>query len=536
MVIFHRKTMAAKIFSCFVEGLEVRLIEVEVDILPGLPGLSIVGLGDAAVQEAKERIRSSIKNSGAVYPQQKKIINLAPAHLRKNGACFDVPMAVGLLQASGQLRIPDGCVMAGELALDGKVRAVRGALSMALFAQKNGLDLFLPVENVPEASLIGYPKIYPVRNLEECIGHFRGIKKLHPVPARNVEELTFPEHVPGDVDMNMIQGQSEAKRALQIAAAGGHHVLLYGPPGTGKTLLAQAFQSILPRLTGREMLEVMTIYSAAGLLHANIPAAQGSAGTSAGKEDPSTGQSFLTERPFRKIHQSCSLPALVGGGANAQPGEISLAHHGVLFFDEIAEAPRRLLEALRQPLEEKRITVSRLKSHVEYPANFTLIAAMNPCPCGYYGSQEKPCTCSNGAIVQYHKKLSGPILDRLDLFINLKREPIKISGQPLEQDSAEYRAAAVHARERQLERFKNYPVDLNSQMKPVHIKEFCSMDEPTQNLVTRYAEKNAISARSFHNIIKVARTIADLDGHDSITREDLTEAFQYRIQPTSPLI
>lgn len=514
--------MASKIFSCFTEGLDVRLVEVEVDILNGLPGLSIVGLGDAAVQEAKERIRSAIRNSGATYPQQKKIINLAPAHLRKNGACFDLPMSIGLLQASGQLVPTPGCIISGELALDGRVRPVKGAISMALFAQKNGLELFVPEENSLEASLIGYPKIYPVKSLKELMDHFRGVQKLQPLPMRDKDDLADRRATMQEIDMNMIQGQTEAKRALEIAAAGGHHLLLYGPPGTGKTLLAQAFQSILPRLTGEEILEVMQIYSAAGLFQA--------------APGPGTGGEFAPDRPFRKIHQGCSLPALIGGGANAQPGEISLAHHGVLFFDEIAEAPRRLLEALRQPLEEKRITVSRLKSHVLYPANFTLIAAMNPCPCGYYGSREKPCTCSNGAIIQYHKKLSGPILDRLELFINLKREPVTMGVQPREKSSAVFRASIANARKRQLRRFKNSPVRLNSQMKIAHIKEFCAMDEPTQNLVTRYADKNAISARSFHNIIKVSRTIADLNGHDQIAKEDVAEAFTYRLQPTSPLI
>ena len=526
--------MATKLFSCFVDGLEAHRIEVEVDILQGLPGLSIVGLGDAAVQEAKERIRSAIKNSGATYPQQKKIINLAPAHLRKNGACFDVPMALGLLAASGQIKISDQAIMVGELALNGEVRPISGALSIAMFAQRNGMQLFLPAANAFEASLINYPQIYPVQHLSELIQHCRGTKKLMALAARNArspkstssshESVSGHQpstaHPPPDLDMNMIQGQLQAKRALEIAAAGGHHLLFYGPPGTGKTLLAQALQGILPPLNDQEMLEVMQIYSAAGLTCAGL--------SSPGLTGASDG------RPFRRIHQSCSLPALIGGGTHAQPGEISLAHHGVLFFDEIAEAPRRLLESLRQPLEERRITVSRLHHHVVYPANFTLVAAMNPCPCGYYGSREKPCTCGNSAIVMYHKKLSGPILDRFDLFMQLQRQPIQLHAAE-GKSSHEFQASIIKARQIQARRFPRSS-QLNSQMKPAQIQEFCIMDTQTENLSMDYANKSKISARSFHNVLRLARTIADLNDHPTIAYEDAMEAFNYRLQPTSPLI
>jgi len=515
--------MAIKIFSCFVEGLSAHRIDVEVDILQGLPGLSIVGLGDAAVQEAKERIRSAIKNSGAVYPQQKKIINLAPAHIRKNGASFDVPMALGLLEASGQVKVPEQAIMVGELALNGEIRPVKGALSIAMCAQKNNLELFLPAANALEAGLIDYPKIFPVNSLRELIDHCLGIKLLRPLSMENSIQRSAQPHHP-DIDMNMIQGQAPAKRALEIAAAGGHHLLLYGPPGTGKTLLAQAFQGILPPLQHQELLEVMQIYSSAGFLQ------------NSQNQNPHHNQSNFSHPPFRKVHQSCSLPALIGGGAHAQPGEISLAHHGVLFFDEIAEAPRRLLESLRQPLEERCITVSRLNHHVIYPANFTLIAAMNPCPCGYYGSSEKSCTCSNNGIVQYHKKLSGPIMDRLDLFIQLQREPIKIHGDTSAKSSADFQTGIIKAREKQRLRFQKTGITLNSQMKISHIKKFCTPDSQVENLITEYANKAKISARGFHNILKLARTIADLNEHDTIQKEDALEAFTYRIQPTSPLI
>ena len=511
--------MSTRLFSCFVEGLEASLIEVEVDILQGLPGLSIVGLGDAAVQEAKERIRSAIKNSGVTYPQQKKVINLAPAHLRKNGACFDVPMALGLLEASGQIKIPKNVMVVGELALNGEIRPINGALSVAIFAKNQQMELFLPAANAEEAKLINYPKIFAAEKLSDLVEHFRGTKSLAQLPVSNSRRTSpdtaaeVPPPAP-DIDMNTIQGQHAAKRALEISAAGGHHLLFFGPPGTGKTLLAHALQGILPPLTPDELLQVLQIYSTAGLL-----------------KNP---RSF--PRPFRRVHQSCSLPALVGGGSHAQPGEISLAHQGVLFFDEIAEAPRHLLESLRQPLEEKLITISRASRHVTYPANFTFVAAMNPCPCGYYGNHEKQCTCPNSAIVQYHKKLSGPLMDRFDLFLELNREPVRIQTSPEGQSSAEFLQQITKARRTQCTRYQQENFTLNSLIPPALIPKYCQMDDETIQKATQIANTTKLSMRGFHNILKVARTVADLNAHETIESADVSEAFQYRVQPTSPLV
>jgi len=510
--------MSTKLFSCFVDGLQAHKIEVEVDILQGLPGLSIVGLGDTAVQEAKERIRSAIKNSGATYPQQKKIINLAPAHLRKNGACFDLPMALGLLEASGQINVPKNALIVGELALNGEIRPIQGALSIGLFAQKHQMDLFLPSENISEVQIIDYPNIFPVKYLQEMIEHCHGntIKSISYLPQTSKQKENEPAQFEPTINMSMIQGQKSAKRALEISAAGGHHLLFFGPPGTGKTLLAQALQGILPPLSKPEMIEVMQIYSSAGML-----------------KNPQQFQ----QRPYRQIHQSCSVPALIGGGSHAQPGEISFAHHGILFFDEIAEAPRPLLESLRQPLEEKSITVSRLHHNVVYPANFTLIAAMNPCPCGYFGSEEKECTCTNSSIVQYHKKLSGPLMDRFQLFIHLQREPIKLQTPSNQTTSQEFQENIIKARKIQEQRFKNESKTiLNSQINPSQIKEFCQLEAKTERLLFDYSNQHKISMRSFHNILKISRTIADLNNHESIQKQDLSEAFQYRSKPTSPLI
>ncbi len=500
----------SKVYSASLIGLNASPIEVEADISGGLPKTIIVGLPDTAVQEARERVKSAIKNSSAYFPPSHIAVNLAPADLPKNGTYYDLPIALSILHNSGQIFFePKGKMFLGELALDGNVRAVTGVLPILLMAKQKGFkQVFIPKANSKEASLINGLEIIPLKNLYEAVGFLQGLVKIEPVkPADWNKLLEVPEP---SFDMQLIKGQEAAKRALEIAAAGGHNVLLSGPPGTGKTLLAKALPSILPKLTVDEVLEITKVYSVAGLLNVN--------------------RTLVTQRPFRSPHHTASGIALVGGGSNPKPGEISLSHRGVLFLDEFPEFSRNVLENLRQPLEDGVVTVARVHSTASFPAQFTLVAAQNPCPCGYYSDPTKTCICSPNQIMKYQKKISGPLLDRIDLHVEVGRiEYEKLASEASGESSADIQTRVQQARDVQTKRFGTKAlVKTNSEMSIKEIKEYCKLDSEQQNFMKAAVVKMYLSARSYHRILKLARTIADLVGEDKISLSHLAEALQYR--------
>ncbi|MEO8065886.1 MAG: YifB family Mg chelatase-like AAA ATPase [Candidatus Doudnabacteria bacterium] len=502
--------MPAKVYSASLLGLEAAPIEVEVDISGGLPKIIIVGLPDAAVQEARERVKSAIKNSDAIFPRSHVAINLAPADLPKNGSHYDLPIALSILLNSGQIFFdPMDKLFLGELALDGNLRPISGVLPMLLSARERGFTkVFIPKENSREASLVSGITIIPVKSLHELIGYLQNLIKIDPLQTADWEEiLGLPTEA---FDLKLIKGQESAKRALEIAASGGHNVLLSGPPGTGKTLLAKALPSILPKLTVDEVLEITKIYSVAGLLNLN--------------------KNLITIRPFRSPHHTTSGVALVGGGSNPRPGEISLSHRGVLFLDEFPEFSRSVLENLRQPLEDGLVTVARVSATVIFPAQFTLIAAQNPCPCGYYSDPIKSCICTPGQIMKYHKKISGPLLDRIDLHVEVGRlEYDKLSSESSGESSAAIQKRVQKARDIQTKRFQSFPnIKTNSEMTIREIKEFCKLGVDEQNFMKTAVVKMYLSARSYHRVLKLARTIADLAGDEAIAVNHLAEALQYR--------
>lgn len=502
--------MLSKINSCAVIGLDCENVEVEVDISPGMPGTVVVGLPDTAVQESRERVKSAIKNSDAAYPVMKITVNLAPADIKKEGPAYDLPIAVGILAANRQIEIKllDDCLFVGELALDGKLRHTNGILPITLFAKtKNYKRIFVPKVDEFEAGLVEGIEIIPIESLEQLIAFLEGREKIEPArtPGIGKPDMNFKN----SIDMAYIKGQEHVKRALEIAASGGHNVLMSGPPGTGKTLLARAVPTILPGMTKEEALEVTKIYSIAGLLPSDKP--------------------LITTRPFRTPHHSASAPALVGGGAFPRPGEISLSHRGVLFLDELPEFPRAILENLRQPLEDGIVTISRAQGTLTFPAQFTLIASMNPCPCGYLNDPERDCSCSPSQIIKYQKKISGPLLDRIDLYIEVPRIKFeKLSNEELEESSEKIRKRVETARNLQKERFRGKDIITNSEMNSQVVKEFCQADEATINLLKTAVSQFNLSARSYYKILKVARTIADLEGAEKIYSNHVAEALQYR--------
>lgn len=502
--------MTAKVYSAALVGISASVIEVETDISSGLPATIVVGLPDTAVQEARERVKSAIKNSNSIYPRSRIAINLAPADLPKNGSHYDLPIALSILLNSGQIFFePKGKLFLGELALDGSVRPIPGVLPIILMAKEKGIKtIFVPKGNAKEASLVSDVKIVPVSNLLQIIGYLQNLVKISPVKTADWEEiLKSPE---ATFDLKLIKGQESAKRALEIAAAGGHNLLLSGPPGTGKTLLAKALPSILPSLTVDEVLEITKIYSVAGLLNLN--------------------KTLITSRPFRSPHHSSSAVALVGGGSHPKPGEISLSHRGVLFLDEFPEFARNVLENLRQPLEDGVVTVARALRTLSFPAQFTLIAAQNPCPCGYYSDPTKSCICSPSQIMKYQKKISGPMLDRIDLHVEVGRiEYEKLSSDTLAEASSVVQTRVQKARDIQTNRFKKIPnIKTNSEMTIKEIKEFCPLGPGEQEIMKTAVVKMYLSARSYHRILKLARTIADLQGVANIKVDHLAEAVQYR--------
>ena len=504
--------MLAKVLSAAVLGIDAYEVEVEVDLSPGLPAFTTVGLPDAAVKESRDRVAAAVKNTGFQFPVRKITVNLAPADVRKEGSAFDLPIAVGIIRASGMIageRLASHLLL-GELSLDGRIKPVKGALPIAagLRNRKELNGLILPRENAPEAAAVaGNLPVLAADTLPQVVEYMNGEQDLDRVEVDARAE--FGRNRSHDVDLAEIRGQQHAKRAMEVACAGSHNILMIGPPGAGKSMLAQRIPTILPELTLEESVETSKIHSVMGLMGGNAP--------------------LVATRPYRPPHHTISDAGLIGGGSFPMPGEVSLAHNGVLFLDELPEFRRNVLEVLRQPLEEGMVTISRALASISYPARFMLAAAMNPCPCGYLGDAERSCSCTPLKVRSYRSRVSGPLLDRIDIHIEVPRVPYReLSADSGGEGSEQVRERVNRAREIQRSRFKGKKIFCNAHMGPRHISHYCAMGEEEKKLLETAMERLSLSARAYHRIIKVARTIADLAGDEGITVSHLAEAIQYR--------